>query len=149
MVTINIYGLDQFVVGELSARISRDIAKLYEMDEDEIHFISTNNMVFHEGNEQTSWRVFVEVTAPKKVEVLQEQMFMLLKHHISEVAIHLDVLFKYYSVDHHLNSRNNEYPLFLEDKNLVNFDEEYNEDMEEGEGDDEIYTGDIFEKVIK
>jgi hypothetical protein len=119
------------------------------MDEDEIHFISTNNMVFHEGNEQTSWRVFVEVTAPKKVEVLQEQMFMLLKHHISEVAIHLDVLFKYYSVDHHLNSRNNEYPLFLEDKNLVNFDEEYTEDMEEGEGEDEIYTGDIFEKIIK
>ena len=149
MVTINIYGLDQFVVGELSARISKDIAKLYEMDEDDIHFISTNNMVFHEGNEQTSWRVFVEVTAPKKVEVLQEQMFMLLKHHISEVAIHLDVLFKYYSVDHHLNSRNNEYPLFLEDKNLVNFDEEYNEDMEEGEGDDEIYTGDIFEKFTK
>ncbi len=149
MVTINIYGLDQFVVGELSARISKDIAKLYEMDEDEIHFISTNNMVFHEGNEQTSWRVFVEVTAPKKVEVLQEQMFMLLKHHISEVAIHLDVLFKYYSVDHHLNSRNNEYPLFLEDKNLVNFDEEYTEDMEEGEGEDEIYTGDIFEKIIK
>ena len=74
MVTINIYGLDQFVVGELSARISRDIAKIYEIDEDDVHFISSNNMVFHNGNEQTSWRVFVEVNAPKKVEVLQDQM---------------------------------------------------------------------------
>ncbi len=149
MVTINIYGLDQFIVGELSERISKDIAKVYEIDEDDVHFISSNNMVFHNGNEQTSWRVFVEVNAPKKVEVLQEQMFNLLKHYISEVAIHLDVLFKYYSVDHYESSRNNEYPLFLEDKNLVNFDEEYTEDMEEGEGEDEIFTGDIFAKLPK
>ena len=74
MVTINIYGLDQFVVGELSKRISKDVAKIYEMDIDDIHFISSSNMVFHEGNEQTSWRVFVEINAPKKVEVLQDQM---------------------------------------------------------------------------
>ena len=147
MVTINIYGLDQFVVGELSARVSKDIAKIYEMDPDDIHFISSNNMVFHEGNEQTSWRVFVEVNAPKKVEVLQEQMCALLDHYISEIAIHLEILFKYYSVDHYYKKLNPEYPLFLEDKNLVNFEETYTEDMEEGEGEDEIFTGDIFKDI--
>lgn len=147
MVIINIYGLDQFVVGELSARISKDIAKLYEVDEDEVHFISTNNMVFHNGNEQTSWRVFVEVDAPKKLEVLQDQMCNLLTHYISEVAIHVEIRFEYYSVDHYFKHINNDYPLFLEDKNMVNFEEEYTEDMEEGEGEDEIYTGDIFEGI--
>ena len=145
MVTFNVYGLDQFVVGELSARISKDIAKIYEVDPDEVHFISSSNMVFHNGNEQTSWRVIIEVLAPKKVEVLQEQMCNLLEHYISEVAIHLEVVFRYYSVDHYHKKLNSDYPLFLEDKNLVNFDEEYNEDMEEGEEEDEIYTGDIFE----
>ena len=125
MVTINIYGLDQFVVGELSQRISKDIAKIYEMDEDEIHFISSNNMVFHNGEEQTSWRVFVEVNAPKKVEVLQGQICNLLAHYISEVAIHLEVVFKYYSVDHYYKHLNPDYPLFLEDKNTVTFSEEY------------------------
>ena len=44
---------------------------------------------------------------------------------------------------------NPDYPLFLEDQNIVNLEEEYHEDMEEGEGDDEIYTGDIFEKIRK
>lgn len=149
MVTINIYGLDQFVVGELSQRISKDIAKLLEMDEDEIHFISSNNMVFHNGNEQTSWRVFVEVNAPKKVEVLQDQLCNLLAHYISEVAIHLEIIFKYYSVDHYFKHLNNDYPLFLEDKNLVNFEETYSEDLEEGEEEDEIYTGDIFASIKK
>ena len=147
MVTINIYGLDQFVVGELSQRISKDIAKIYEMDEDEIHFISSNNMVFHNGEEQTSWRVFVEVNAPKKVEVLQGQICNLLAHYISEVAIHLEIIFKYYSVDHYYKHLNPDYPLFLEDKNTVTFSEEYSEDMEEGEGDDQIYTEDIFKGI--
>lgn len=147
MVTINIYGLDQFVVGELSQRISKDIAKIYEMDEDEIHFISSNNMVFHNGEEQTSWRVFVEVNAPKKVEVLQGQICNLLAHYISEVAIHLEIIFKYYSVDHYYKHLNPDYPLFLEDKNTVTFSEEYSEEMEEGEGDDQIYTEDIFKGI--
>ena len=147
MVTINIYGLDQFVVGELSQRISKDIAKIYEMDEDEIHFISSNNMVFHNGEEQTSWRVFVEVNAPKKVEVLQEQICNLLAHYISEVAIHLEVVFKYYSVDHYYKHLNPDYPLYLEDKNTVTFEEEFSEDMEEGEGEDQIYTEDIFKGI--
>ncbi len=149
MVVINVYGLDQFVVGELSARISKDIAKIYEMDPDEIHFVSSNNMVFHNGNEQTSWRVFVEVNAPKKVEVLQEQMSSILSHYISEVAIHVEILYKYYSVDHYYKHLNDEYPLFLEDKNIVNFEETYSEDMEEGEEDDQIYTGDIFDQIRK
>ena len=149
MVTINIYGLDQFVVGELSERISKDIARIYEMDEDEIHFISSNNMVFHKGNEQTSWRVFVEVNAPKKVEVLQNQAASIIAHYISEVAIHLEILFRYYLSDHYYKQMNPDYPLFLEDQNIVNLEEEYHEDMEEGEGDDEIYTGDIFEKIRK
>ena len=147
MVTINIYGLDQFVVGELSQRISKDIAKIYEMDEDEIHFISSNNMVFHNGEEQTSWRVFVEVNAPKKVEILQDQICNLLAHYISEVAIHLEVVFKYYSVDHYYKHLNPDYPLFLEDKNTVTFEEEYREEMEEGEGEDQIYTEDIFKGI--
>ena len=147
MVTINIYGLDQFVVGELSARCSKDIAKIYEMDEDEVHFIAPNSMVFHNGNEQTSWRVFVEANAPKKVEVLQEQVCSLLEHYISEVAIHLEIVFRYFSSDHYYQKLNPDYPLFLEDKNVVNFEEQYTEEMEEGEEEDQIFTGDIFDSV--
>lgn len=147
MITVNVYGLDQFLVGELSAKITRDFAKIYEVDEDDVHFIASHNMVFHKGEEQTSWRVFVEVNAPKKVEVLQEQAAAILVHYIKEVAIHVEILFKYYSVDHYVKNINPEYPLFLEDQNLVNISDEYPEDLEEGEGEDEIFTGDIFESI--
>ena len=40
---------------------------------------------------------------------------------------------------------NDDYPLYLEEHNDIEVDTEYPDDIEEGEGEDEIYTGDIFE----
>lgn len=145
MITVNIYGLDQFLVGDLSLPLGRDLAKLYELDEDDVNFIASNNMVFHAGAEQTSWRVFVEVNVPKKLEVLQDQARDIIVHHISQVAIHVEIIFRYYISDHHHLHINDEYPLYLEEKPEVDVQAEYPDDIEEGEGEDEIYTGDIFE----
>ena len=147
MITVNIYGLDQFLVGDLSRPLCKSLAKLYEVEEDDINFIASNNMVFHSGAEQTSWRVIVEVNAPKKLEVLQDQVIELLKYHISQIAIHIEIYFRYYSSDHHYLHINKDYPLYMSDTSSLEVEAEgdYPDDIEEGEGDDEIYTGDIFE----
>ena len=145
MITITIYGLDQFVVGNLSRELTPLVAKLYEVDEDEVIFVASNAMVFHKGTEQTSWNILIHVNAPKKVMVLQEQMSQLMLHGIGEVAIHVTVEFYYYSQDDRYQRINPDYPRFIADENLVGVDDEYPEDIEEGEDDDQIYTGDIFE----
>ena len=145
MITVNIYGLDQFVVGDVSIPLSKNLAKIYEISEDNINFISSNNMVFHQGVEQTSWRVIVELNVPKKLEVLQDQALEIINHYLSEVAINIETFFHYYSSDHHALHVNEDYPLYLEERNEVEIDSEYSEELEEGEGEDEIYTGDIFE----
>lgn len=144
MITINIYGLDQFVVGDLSVTLGKNLAKIYEVSEDDINFISTNNMVFHAGNEQTSWRVIVEVNLPKKLEVMQNQALEIINHYISEVAINIETTFRYYLSDHHSLHINEDYPLYLEGQTEVEIESEVSEELEEGEGEDEIYTGDIF-----
>lgn len=149
MIIVNIYGLDQFLVGDLSLPLGKDLAKLYEVDEDEINFIASNNMVFHSGVEQTSWRVFIEVNVPKKLEVLQAQAKDIIIHHVSQVAIHVEIVFKYYLTDHHHLHINDEYPLYLEEKPEMEIETEYPDDIIEGEGEDEIYTGDIFEGIKK
>ena len=147
MITITIYGLDQFVVGNLSRELTPLIAKLYEVDEDEVNFIAPQAMVFHKGFEQTSWNILIQVNAPKKVSVLEEQMSQLMLHGIGEVAIHVAVEFYYYSQDNRYTKINENYPRFIADDNLVDIDDDYPEDIEEGEGEDEIYTGDIFEGI--
>ena len=149
MITITFYGLDQFVVGNLSRELTPLVAKLYEVDEDEVIFVASNAMVFHKGTEQTSWNILIHVNAPKKVMILQEQMSQLMLHGIGEVAIHVTVEFYYYSQDDRYQRINPDYPRFIADENLVGVDDEYPEDIEEGEDDDQIYTGDIFEGLGK
>ena len=147
MITITIYGLDQFVVGNLSRELTPLIAKLYEVEEDEVNFIAPNAMMFHKGVEQTSWNILINVRAPKKVSVLQDHMAELMLHGIGDVAIHVAVEFDYYSQDDRYTKINPDYPRFISDDNLVDLDNEYPEDIEEGEDEDQIYTGDIFEGI--
>ena len=145
MITIVIYGLDQFVVGRLSREMTPNLAKLYELSEDEIIFVAPQNMVFHKGVEQTSWNIIIHVHAPKKVSALQDQVAKLLLESIGEVAINKNLEFYYYSEDDRYSKLNESYPRFIASDNLVDIEEEeYDEDMEEGEGEDEIFTGDIF-----
>ena len=99
MITITIYGLDQFVVGRLSREMTPNLAKLYELSEDEILFVAPENMVFHNGVEQTSWNIIIHVHAPKKVAVLQDQVAHLILESIGDVAINKILEFYYYSQD--------------------------------------------------
>ena len=145
MITITIYGLDQFVVGRLSREMTPNLAKLYELSEDEILFVAPENMVFHKGVEQTSWNIIIHVHAPKKVSVLQDQVAKLILESIGDVAINKVVEFYYYSEDNRYSKLNESYPRFIAADNLVDVAEEDYEDRDEGEGEDEIFTGDIFQ----
>ena len=145
MITITIYGLDQFVVGRLSRELTPLISRLYEVSEEDVNFIAPEAMVFHKGTEQTSWNILIRVDAPLKVSVLQDQMAALLLNGIGEVAIHKTVDFYYYSQDNHYTKIDENYPRYLSEDNLVNLEgEQYDEELEEGEEEDQIYTGDIF-----
>lgn len=163
MITVIIYGLDQYIVGHLSKELTPSLAKLYEVEEDEVSFVAPNNMVFHDGVEQTSWNVLIHVHAPLKVSVLQDDVAKFISTSIGDIAINLAIEFYYYSSDNRYERINHDYPRFITESNLVDtdMDQEYEDDMEEddeedcdcghhhhhheeGEGEDDIFTGDIF-----
>mgnify|MGYP003315629424 CR=1 FL=1 len=147
MITVIIYGLDQFVVGRLSREMTPGLAKLYETSEDNINFVAPETMVFHKGTEQTSWNVLIHVHAPMKVSVLQDLVKTFIFKSIGEMAIHKTIEFYYVSQDNRYEDINENYPRYLAEDNLVDIDEEDYRDKEEGDGEDEIYTGDIFEEA--
>ena len=152
MINIFVYGLDQFLVGDLSEQLTEVLAKTYETEEKNIIFVAPNDMVFHNGVEQTSWRVIVEVRLPEEFGYLQQQAKEVILHYISEVAVHVEVTFLYYSKRDHYESINKDYPLYLTEEASQSHltTDSYDEDQEltEGDGDDEIYTGDIFEGIV-
>ena len=145
MITIIFYGLDQFVVGRLSRELTENIAKLYEVKEEEITFVAPNDLVFHNGVEQTSWDLLIHVHAPKHSALVQDEVATFLLNAIGDVAIHKTVEFYYYVEGNRYQKINEDYPRFITEENLVDTEfDEYNEDIEEGEEDDQVYTGDIF-----
>ena len=143
MIYIKVVGLDQFIVGRISREYTDKIANLYEVESDEINFVSPNCMIFHKGVEQTSWHVLINVLAPKKVSVIQEQAYSLIKEMFKNVTVNLDVIFSYYSSVDRYNSYNDDYPRYIGEDNLVDDEVEY-EELEDGE---EIFDGDIFASV--
>lgn len=149
MITLTVYGLDPFVVGRLSQEMTSNLAQLYEVSEDEINFIAPTNMVFHKGVDQTSWNTLIRVNLPKKLLVLQDQAADIIMQMVQGPTINVAVEFYYYSQDNRYEKLNNEYPRFITDDNLVDV-ENYDESVYvEGEGEDEVYTGDIFEDFNK
>ena len=144
MITLTIYGLDQYIVGRLSREMTHNLADLYEVSEDDINFIATSNMVFHNGVEQTSWNALVRVHLPKKVMVLQEEAAKLIMEMIQGPTINVAVEFYYYSEDNRYEKINEDYPRFITDDNLVDVEGYEEAQYIEGDGKDEIFTGDIF-----
>ena len=145
MITLTLYGLDQFVVGRLSREMTSALADVYECDKDEILFVAPEAMVFHNGVEQTSWNAIVRVDAPKKLAVLQEDVARVIMQLVNGPTIHVQVVFNYFSQDNFYESINDDYPRYIEEKNIVEVDyDDSDVNIEEGEGDDQIFTGDIF-----
>ena len=74
----------------------------------------------------------------------------LLLHGIGEVAIHVNVVFSYYSADDFYKKVNDDYPLYITEANLVDLEEEDDEfDDDEEEDEEDFYTGDIFKGLDK
>lgn len=142
MITITVYGLDQYTVGHYSKEHTENLAQLFETSEDNISFCSPNAYIFHKGVEQTSWNAIIKVNAPEKYEVLEEKVAKYLIQTFKEFSINLSVEFYYYHSHHRYEHFNNEYPRFIDDDNLVNVEESYDDE-------DELYEGNIFEGMEK
>ena len=137
MITISVYGLDQYTVGHYSKEHTANLAQLFETSEDNIIFYAPDCYVFHNGVEQTSWNTIVKVNAPEKFEQLEGKISKYLLETLKEFSINLFVEFYYYHSHHRYQHLNTEYPRFIKEDNLVNVDEEYDED-------DELYEGNVF-----
>lgn len=139
MVTISIYGLDQYVVGHYSKEHTANIASLLEVDENDVVFYSPNAYVFHNGVEQTSWNTIVKVNAPEQCEKLEDKVANYIVKTLKEFSIHLVVEFSYYHKHHRYEFVNKEYPRYISEENVVNVEDE---ELPEGE---ELYEGNMFE----
>ena len=113
MITIQILGLDQFVVGRYSREATASLAQAFECGEDDISFYAPNAMMFHKGVEQTSWNTVVLVWAPKKFAAVEKLAAKVITETLSLYSINIDVVFTYYDEASRYSFVNKEYPRFI------------------------------------
>lgn len=113
MITIQVLGLDVFVVGRYSRESSESIAQAFECPVDEISFFAPNSMMFHRGVEQTSWDTLVVVLAPAKYKAVEKTAADVILHTLNLYSINVQIVFQYFEEASYYSFINKEYPRFL------------------------------------
>ncbi|MCQ2742961.1 MAG: hypothetical protein MJ239_06720 [Bacilli bacterium] len=142
MITLEILGLDQYVVGHISGEATAKLAAIYGCEEDLINFYSPNSMIIHKGVEQTSWNTIVIVRAPKKFEKAEEAVASYILEVMKKVSINIEVEFEYFEEAKHYQYINESYPRYIAGENIKTEVEIETEEPEEGE---EVYLGNAFD----
>lgn len=140
MITIKIYGIDPYLLNDLSRDITEKIANLYEISKDEINFYAPECLYVHNGVDQNTYNILVEIHAPKKVSVLEEDAYKIIENYIKNVTVHLECVFYYFSIDNYHKYENEDYPRYMDEENSVDL---YNENEDSSK--EEVYLGNAFE----
>lgn len=141
MITIITYGIDPYSLRQLSTDLTPSLSNLLEVKDDDINFYATEGLMVHMGVEQNTWNILIRIVLPRKLQIFQKEVSSLLINYYKKISIHMNIIFSYYLSDEIETYINKEYPLYLNEDNVVE------EDFEEIEGDDDIYTGDAFESI--
>lgn len=138
MITIKFIGSDRYVISQYSKEVTKKLASLWEVEEEEIIFLAPEVYVYHNGVEQTSYQVLVEISAPEECRLVEKQVADYILKTAQAFVVHLAVQFKYYKCLTYKHIRD-DYPRYITEENEVLLEtEEYDEDTE-------IYEGNIFE----
>ena len=141
MISITVYGLDAYIIGHYSKDHTANLAQLFETKEENIVFIVSDEYVFHNGVEQTSWQTLVKISAPEKYEPLEDKVATYLLKTLTQFSVHVQIVFDYFHGHHEHTFVNKDYPRFIKEDNVVNVEEE--------DEDEELYEGNIFEGMEK
>ncbi len=141
MINVTLIGQDIYLASEIEKGMLSQLAKLYEVDEDEIIVSAHESFLYHGGVEQTSYHLLVRVEAEHKYCSLEKNVAKFLLKYLENYSVHVRVYFLYFESNHLYERINEDYPLYLNESNLVNVEDSSFEDEEE-----DIYTGNIFEE---
>lgn len=150
MITITIFGYDALACEKLSKDTTKDICKEYKITENELLFIGVNSFICHNGQEQTSYRLDVEISAPKsfKNKVLENDVINILLPYLKEISIHQRFVFTYFDENNEYNFIDDDYPLFLTQDNMVKAESEEESVDNDITDDEEEYNEPYMEDII-
>lgn len=152
MITIQILGLDHFVVGQYSREHTGNIAQLFETEDQNVSFLSSDGVYFHEGVEQSSWNALVLVRCPHRHEACESAVADYLLKTLTLYSINVQVEFVYFHDHSYYESISSAYPRFISADQIRDVSGDYGDEEEEAPSpeeeapsEEELFTGNAFE----
>jgi hypothetical protein len=151
MITISIYGIDPYLLRQISREMTPKLADIFECNKDDIDFYAPEGLFVHDGVEQNTRNILVRVNAPLKVKVMEKKAVEILRRFLKDACVHFSVEFYYYSEDDRYEFIDEKSPRFMTEDNSAYVEEgdiEASSD-EEKPSDEEPYLGNAFEDFEK
>lgn len=157
MIVIDMMGIDTIMAISEEKKVHKDLCAIYSIEEDELIFRAIEGYVIHNGVEQTSFLLSLEIQAPTEFIDKEDEVKAYLYNAFKDVSIHKRILFKYFDAERETVFKDETYPLYMSDKNVVHIENDHNHDEEDEEKYyqqtyEEPYMGDIlseFDNYIK
>ncbi|MEY3431917.1 MAG: hypothetical protein RIS53_815 [Bacillota bacterium] len=138
---IEIFGLDKYVVANLSRELQKPIIQLTKIDENNLFFSVHETLLFHAGVDQNAWHTFIKISMPDTLAPFQEGLRSIINKALKDQTIHIHYEFVLQNVNSVFTFIQKNYPLFVNESNQIKAQQ-----IEEDETEDkvEIYHGNIF-----
>jgi hypothetical protein len=116
---IDFFGLDMYIVSELSPMIENRIATLLKLNKDDIIVTATEATLLHQGVDQNAWQTIIRFRLLRTLQPLQktiaDEVYKIIKPH----TIHVSMTFEYMETFHEVNYIAKDYPRFVTETNQV------------------------------
>lgn len=153
MIVVDIMGIDTILAISEEKKVHQDLANIYEIDEEDLIFRALEGFIIHNGVEQTSFLLDLKIQAPTEYIKKEEEVKAYLFNAFKDVSIHKRILFTYFDEERETIFKDDDYPLYMSDKNVVHIQHENEEEYDEyEETHEEPYMGEIlseFDNYIK
>ncbi len=150
MITVSLLGMDHYYAIDVTKKIHQRLVEIYRCKDEDLIFFAPESFLIHDGFEQTSFRLNIEVEAPETYIDKEKEVRDALFEALSDVAIHFRLLFRYFEPEHEYLKIDDTYPEYMNDNNVVKAEHDHDEEEEEGSDEDysedyeEPYMGDII-----
>lgn len=147
--------MDHYEAITRTKSLHKKLVDAYQIGDDELEFQAVDSFIIHDGFEQTSFHLNLQVLAPESKEIMENEIADLIFDELKDLSIHMRVNFIYFEEEHEHVKIDEDYPLYMNDHNTVKAEDEHEHEHEkhdEEETYDEPYMGDIiteFDEYIK
>ena len=123
MIIVTLKGADVFLSGEVERALFPTLAKVYNVDENELILHAQDGYLYHDGMDQTSFNLLVEIVAPEDYVDSEEMVASILMESSKNYSVHVRILFSYYDSTHYYERVNKDYPEYITEMQKVEVDE--------------------------